>query len=202
MKLRLTINVPNWLDKICAWPVLVYRQRKFGYPFRRIPLTEGKFTIVDPQDFYHLNNFDWVADGKGDNIYAVRHLLSADEKANTVRMHRYIMRAPVGLLVDHRNNNGLDNRRANLRLATNSQNNCNSRKRKNTSSRFIGVHFDKRKSMWPVYIRHHGKRTWLGCFDNELDAARAYDRAAREYHKEFARLNFPNEQSTLLSTND
>jgi hypothetical protein len=191
MKLRLTINVPNWLDRICAWPTLLYRCRKYGYPFRRIPLTEGKFTIVDPQDFYQLNHFDWVADGKGNNIYAIRHLLSDDEKTKIVRMHRYIMLAPDGLLVDHRNNNGLDNRRANLRLATTSQNNCNIRKKKNTSSRFIGVHFDKRKGKWSVNIRHQRKRIWLGSFESEIDAAKVYDEAARKYHKEFARLNFP-----------
>jgi hypothetical protein len=191
MKLRLTINVPNWLDRICTWPVIFYRQWKFGYPFRRIHLTDGMFAMVDPQDFYHLNHFDWVADGKCNKIYAIRHLLSADEKAKIVRMHRYIMRAPAELLVDHRNNNGIDNRRANLRFATTSQNGCNIRKRKNTSSRFMGVHFNKSRGLWSSNIRHQRKRTWLGCFDNEEDAAKAYDAAAKKYHGEFARLNFP-----------
>jgi hypothetical protein len=191
MKLRLTINVPNWLDRICAWPLLVYRQWKFGYPFRRIRLTEGKFAIVDPQDFYHLNDFDWVADGKGDNIYAIRHLLSADEKAKIIGMHRYIMLAPAGLLVDHRNNDGLDNRRANLRLATSSQNGCNIRKRKNTSSRFIGVCFDKSRGKWNARIAYQKKSINLGRFKDEVEAAKTYDLAAIKYHGEFARLNFP-----------
>jgi hypothetical protein len=101
------------------------------------------------------------------------------------------MKPPENLLVDHRNNDGLDNRRENLRLATPSQNSCNSRRDKsNTYSRFRGVSFSKRKQKWFAAIRANGRKLWLGYFNNELDAAKAYDNAARRYHKEFARLNF------------
>jgi intein-encoded DNA endonuclease-like protein len=105
------------------------------------------------------------------------------------------MNAPPGLLVDHRNNISLDNRRDNLRLATHSQNNCNRPKRKNTSSRFIGV-FLRDRNKWAAQIRYKGGRIWLGLFDNEIDAAKAYDAAAIKYHGEFARLNFPREDYT------
>jgi hypothetical protein len=193
----ITIKVPNWLDKICAWPVVVYRQLKFGYPFRKIPLGEGRFTLVDPALFYQLNIFQWYADGKSEKIYAVRNIISANENSRTMRLHREIMNVPPGILVDHRNGNTLDNRRTNLRLATCSQNSCNRQKTKSkTSSRFIGVSFDKHKVVWTAYISFHRKRIWLGCFKTEIEAAKAHDEAAKKHHGEFARLNFPeNSQS-------
>jgi hypothetical protein len=94
-------------------------------------------------------------------------------------------------LVDHINTDSLDNRRANLRLATPSQNSCNSRRDKsNTYSRYRGVSFSKRKQKWFAAIRANGKKMWLGYFETEIDAAKVYDDAAKKYHKEFAMLNF------------
>jgi hypothetical protein len=155
---------------------------------------EGKFTIVDPGDFYFLNNFNWLTCGKNDNLYATRVIRTQTGRLNTILMHKEILKAPPGLLVDHTNTDSLDNRRANLRLATPSQNSCNSRRDKsNTYSRYRGVSFSKRKQKWFAAIRANGRKLWLGYFDNELDAAKAYDVAAREYHKDFARLNFPEE---------
>jgi hypothetical protein len=94
-------------------------------------------------------------------------------------------------VVDHRNTDSLDNRRTNLRLATPSQNSCNSRRDKsNTYSRYRGVSFSKRKQKWFAAIRANGRKLWLGYFSDEIDAAMTYDRAARKYHGEFAQLNF------------
>jgi hypothetical protein len=193
----ITIKVPNWLDRICAWPMVVYRQWTYGYTYRRIYLSEGKWTIVEPRDFYWLNNFRCCAKGDGQCIYAVRFVIEADKRAKIVTMHREMMNAPPGILVDHRNNDGLDNRRDNLRLATSSQNNINCRRNKSkSSSRFVGVTFDKRKKQWRVRISVNRKRIFLGYFDSEIDAAKAYDEAAKKYYGEFARLNFPeNSQS-------
>jgi hypothetical protein len=101
---------------------------------------------------------------------------------------------PVGLLVDHRNCDTLDNRKANLRPATHSQNQFNRRKTKSkTSSRFIGVSFEKASGRWLADICCHRKSKRIGRFSSEIDAAHAYDAAARIYHKDFARLNFPQE---------
>jgi len=168
---------------------MVYRKHKYGYSFRRIPLGEGKFTIVDEQDFYRFNNFNWCPQENGPDIYAVRFV---GNPKRIVSLHREIMGQPKGLVVDHRNNNGIDNRRENLRTGTQSQNLCNKAKTKlKTSSRFIGVHFDKKRTLWAATIRHNGRSVWLGRFENEIDAAKAYDKAAKKYHGEFARLNFP-----------
>jgi hypothetical protein len=164
---------------------------KYGYAYRRINLGEGRFTIVEPPDFYQLNHFHWYAEGQDVHIYAVRNIIKARGKSTTIRMHREIMNAPAGLLVDHRNNDTLDNRRANLRLATYSQNKINSRRDKSkTSSRYIGVSLVKSNGKWRAYINCDRKRIYLGRFASETEAAKAYDDAAKKYHGEFARLNF------------
>jgi len=108
-------------------------------------------------------------------------------------MHREMMNAPAGMLVDHRNGDNLDNRRSNLRLATPTENSCNRRKKTGGSSRYKGVTFNRRSGKWFARIRIHGKCIFLGTFESEVEAARAYDAAAKKYHGEFACLNFPEE---------
>jgi hypothetical protein len=186
------IRVPNWLDRVCAWPMMVYRRQKYGYSYRRIYLGEGEWTILDQQDYYRLSNFKWYLRGQGKKFYAIRSVKYGPGKTKESRMHREIMSAPAGLLVDHKDGNSLDNRRENLRLATHSQNACNSQINKTKSkSRFRGACLDKSNGRWFTTIRTNGKRLWFGYFDNEIEAAKAYDEAAKKYHGEFARLNFP-----------
>jgi hypothetical protein len=174
---------------------MVYRRRKYGYDFRRIYLDEGEFTIVDVDVYYRLGNFKWYLTGKEGRFYAVRSVKIDAARTTTVRLHREIMDAPAGLLVDHQNGDGLDNRRDNLRIATACQNMQNRRVRKKhtASSQFIGVYFDKGRKNWIYQLRANGKLVSTGRFASEVEAARARDRAALKYHGEFARLNFPRE---------
>jgi len=191
MKVNLTIGIPVWLDRICAWPVTVYRRMKYGYSFRRMYVSEREWTIVEPGDYYRFGHFRWHLSGNKDIFYAVRDVKRC-ARIKHVSLHREIMEEPAGLLVDHKNGDTLDNRRSNLRLATHAQNTHNRRKtRTKTSSRFIGVYYDKRTGRWAAKIKNEDRCNWLGRFESELEAARAHDEAAKKYFGEFARLNFP-----------
>jgi hypothetical protein len=193
---KIKFKIPDWLDRIFAWPVMMYRKWKYGYTFRKIYLGEGRYALVDQADYYKLNRFRWHAEGQGNHIYAVRTVIKTGCKMKTERMHRVITNAPPHLLVDHENNITLDNRRANLRLAASWQNCVNRRRRcdkSKASSKYTGVSLEKGRNKWLAYINYNTKRIHLGRFDNEIDAAKAYDAAAKKYHSIFAKLNFPEE---------
>ena len=197
MKTNITIGRPCWLDRICSLPITAYRYWKYGYSYRRIPVGEGQFALVDPKEFYWLNNFNWCIKKKDRCSYAIRFLNVGKGKLRIISMHRNIMDAPKGSIVDHRNNEGLDNRRGNLRFATSSENVQNRRKTLNkTSSRFLGVSWKKKTGQWYASIKVNKKTISLGYFDNEVEAAKTYDCAVIKYFSKFARLNFPeNSQS-------
>jgi hypothetical protein len=106
-------------------------------------------------------------------------------------MHRWIMNAPAGLLVDHKNHNGLDNRKENLRFATRAENSRYARKKKNKfRSDYKGVQYIKKIRKWRARITFEGRTRYIGDFKDEISAAKAYDRAAKKYFGEFACLNF------------
>ena len=188
-KAYLPILYPLFIKRFCVWLLLRYRKRNYGFAFRLIPLTQGQFAVVDPQDFDQLNEFKWHAKKHRNTSYAVRSVSQNGININ-INMHRLILNAPVGSIVDHKNRNGLDNRKENLRFATPAQNAANRAKVRGLgSSIYKGVKRDGAR--WRADITHNCLHEHLGSFVNEIDAAKAYDEAAKKFHGEFAVLNFP-----------
>ena len=156
---------------------------------KRIKLSCGKFAIVDAADYKRLSTYRWCALEKGRSWYAK----TLNRNGTILSMHRFITNAPKGLFVDHINHNGLDNRRQNLRLCTHLENLRNARPRKGGSSKYKGVYWEKAKKRFRAKIQHNRKSIHLGYFKNEIEAAKAYDKKAKELFGEFAYLNFPQE---------
>ncbi|MHC4659502.1 MAG: AP2 domain-containing protein [Planctomycetota bacterium] len=156
----------------------------------KIPLTQGKFAKVDPEDYIWLSQFRWHCKINKNAVYAARTITSAG-KQKRIYMHRLIANTPPHLVCDHINHIGLDNRKANLRNCTLSQNNANARSAANASSKYKGVSWNKKRKKWAAYIKKDSKQINLGNFNSEIQAAKAYDQAAKKYHGEFAALNFP-----------
>ncbi len=157
---------------------------------KEIPITKGLVVLVDDEDFERVNQWKWQADRKhkwSKTLYAKRTYGNGSKK-KSISMHHFIMGKNIQL--DHKNGNGLDNQKHNLRPANGTQNNANRPKfTKTVTSKFKGVCLDKRYSKWRSSIRCHGKLTCLGYWKSETDAAIAYNKAAIVIFGEFAKLN-------------
>lgn len=180
-----------------VWSVLLYRRLRYGYTFRLIRMAQPRYAKVDPADYKRLREYEWFSIKGTRNFYAVRRVKGTNgTRFAMTYMHRELIEFPDGMLIDHVNQNSMDNRRANLRAATRAQNIRNRKKFSNsTGSKYKGIYWDKNRKRWITRIMLEKKKIHLGYFQNEIDAAKAYDRAARKYHGEFASLNFPESES-------
>ena len=144
-------------------------------------------TLVDDEDFQIVNQYKWYLDTNG----YVGTGITTDEEKYTLRIHRLVMRLQRTdkVDVDHINGNKLDNQRCNLRICTRSQNIANSKKHKDCSSKFKGVTWAAKDRKWKARIRVNYERIYLGNFDDEIEAAQTYDKAALKYFGPFARIN-------------
>lgn len=152
-----------------------------------LPLGSGNIAIIDAEDLEKVSPYAWNV---GNGRYAASGSFRLDGKQIWVKLHRFLVDATDDEVVDHINGDTFDCRKSNLRKCTTSDNNKNRGKQKKTSSsKFKGVH-RRLKGGWVARIQVNGKRISLGDFSDEVDAARAYDAAAKLHHGSFAKLNF------------
>lgn len=161
-----------------------------------IKLTQEKYAIVDDEDYEFINQYKWYANRDKNIFYAKRGIIiGGQNKQKKIWMHRIILERKLKRLLnineytDHRNHDGLDNRRDNLRLCNKSENSSNSNKHKKTSSQYKGVSWHKSHKKWRTQIEINRKSKHIGYFKNEIEAAKAYDEVAKELFGEFARIN-------------
>lgn len=154
---------------------------------KEIALTRGKVALVDDEDYEYLAKWKWHVDNNG---YARRNVRVCIGRQRAVIMHRELAGVTSSTVdVDHINRDKLDNRRCNLRPCTRRENALNVGKRKRATSRFKGVHWVKHVRKWQARITVHQATQNLGLFSHELDAARAYNKAAQKHFGRFAYLN-------------
>lgn len=152
---------------------------------REIGLTQGQIALVDDEDFDKLNQFKWYASKQPNTIYAIhdcpRKKINGKIKRTKLRMHRFILNASKGTVVDHIDGNGLNNQKTNLRIVSHRQNMQNQVNRTHQkSSKYPGVTWNKNKQRWRAMISVNGESKQLGYFKNELDAAKCYENACRK----------------------
>ena len=164
---------------------------------KEIKLSKGYVALVDDEDFERVNQHKWQAhiDRKEEtiyNVYATCNMWFDGKRKTRTRMHRFIIGVTDSKIkVDHKDHNGLNNQKYNLRKATNQQNQANSRLPRTNTSGFKGVNRVGRLNKWQVNIQEHGQQKYIGLFRDKVKAAKAYDKEAIRIFGEFANLNFP-----------
>lgn len=161
---------------------------------KKIPLSQGKFALVDDEDYERIKQHKWGLLKTPYTFYVTRRT-SRKTGQKTIYMHREILGLKPfdGILVDHQDHNGLNNRRCNIRACTRGENAMNSRPRETKASRFKGIRVGGTGKGWTARIKFQGAITHLGTYATEEKAAKVYDKKAVELFGKFACLNFPDE---------
>jgi len=151
-----------------------------------VSLSRGCYATIDAEDVALVDGYNWCASSKKMRCtYALRNYHDDRGKCYTVYMHRIISGAKAKDQVDHRDHDGLNNRKSNIRVCSDAENKRNRVKRTKGLSKHKGVSWCRKTRLWVAHIKHDGKSFRLGCFDREEDAYRAYCEASARLHKEY-----------------
>lgn len=157
----------------------------------RLPLPCGRTFLIDAADYEWVSRYRWHSSGRRRNYVATR----VPGTGERIKLHRLLLGAPAGREGDHIDGDGLNNTRANLRIATSSENNANRKRGRRSFSGFRGVYFIQQDyplaRPWRAQISIGNKSRFLGYFGSAEAAAAAYDAAARKAFGQFAQMNFP-----------
>jgi hypothetical protein len=152
------------------------------------------YTTVDDEDYYWLSQWNWNVVKIKDKLYVKRGVKKAKLKTNVkyeLFLHRVVMKCTNSeLVVDHIDKNPLNNQKSNLRICTKAENNRNTSSHKNSSSKYLGVSYDKARNKWQAQLMINGKKVLMKRYITEKEAAEAYDQAAKLHSGEYANLNF------------
>jgi len=169
----------------------VFYEWPFYLKMKEIKLTQGLIAFVDDDDFERLNSFKWFAHKSGNAYYAETIISVGYKKQDVLKMHRLVMNlGRCEMVVDHKDMNGLNNTKENLRVCTRSQNAMNKKSQTGSFSKYKGVSYHKRNKKFQAEITINSKKKHIGYYHKDVDAAIAYDNKAIEFFGEFAVLNF------------
>lgn len=154
-----------------------------------VPLTQGYEAVIDVEDVSLVAGHNWSALRNRHIVYASRGAKKHENLKSTVYLHRVVARAAEGDVVDHISRDGLDNRKANLRVCVNAENCRNQKLAANNTSGFKGVSWNKARGYWTASIRTNGKQRYLGRFADREVAAAAYAAASARLHGDFGRVS-------------
>ena len=158
---------------------------------KNIKLTQNKVALVDDDMFDELNQHKWYAVKHRNTFYARRNVYNNERSAKTICMHRQILGlTDKNIYADHRDLNGLNNQKDNIRACSHSENARNLKSHIGSTSKFKGVSFHKQSKKWVSQIMINRKQIHLGLFEDEEAAAKKYDVYAKLHYREYANLNF------------
>lgn len=157
---------------------------------KKISLSNSTFyALIDDEDYAIISRYNWTLWIRKNRVYAQTHTIFGGVN-KVFAMHQMIMPTDdPKIQIDHRDGNGLNNQKFNLRYATNAQNQMNRSKGENTSSQYKGVYWNKERKLWVAGIKFNGKRKYLGASSSELEAAKIYNKYAKKLFGDFAYLN-------------